>query len=420
MTASIPADTKKKMFSGRILDSIILILLVLGIFVMPIHMRSPIIDTRDNSYSFLNFPASLAVLLSFIRFRKLRNEDIVLMIVWILSSLTIFISDIKWSTAAITCVCNNLLPVFLVLYRMDEGSRSKTIRGFLVFFDLFVCLLLILAIVERTTDHSVIKAFVAGMAERGFNCKEMNSLINSGTDRFYNVWGHPLTNALLFTAFFILNDVYFTVTKQKHPIVSAAFFVVAMAGVLLCQGKMAIIVLGLYLIIANLKNWKLLLLCLLAAVALYFSGVMNSLIQRFQTGSLSTGRIPALTKYLKEWEYPLQFLVGYGTSAVYTLVYDLRAGFEFPLLMFSMDFGILFSFLTLFVTYFYVSWRLLKQKAWKIWFAYTLLYCQTGVYNAYALRNQDVCYIMNLFTLLILSCAEMNRPSSPKTLEPRS
>ena len=111
------------------------------------------------------------------------------------------------------------------------------------------------------------------------------------------------------------------------------------------------------------KKW--LLLCIPVLVALYFMGAFDAIIARFNEQSLTTGRAENLAEYFASGINPLRFFSGYGDGSILSSsspVNQVNDAFEFPVMMYSYYYGILFSLLHIGGAFAYVTWRLLRKR----------------------------------------------------------
>ena len=223
--------------------------------------------------------------------------------------------------------------------------------------------------------------------------------------RFFSFWGHPLTNALLFNCFLALNTAWYR--SRGKTVYALLYFPAALAGVLLSGSKTGIIICFLFLPVICWKHRKWLLLCVPVLAALYFAGAFNYIISRFANSRLTSGRLETLEEYFSglHSEYPFRLLAGYGPRvfAAGNPLNTVREGFEFPLLMFAAEYGIVFSVVLLAGSYGYITWRCLKKKQWTIWLCYTLVFAEINTYNGYSLSSQDICILCNFAAMIMLN-----------------
>lgn len=395
---------------GRVLDTVIILLFFLGMILTPIMVRAPLVYRAFRplgSLCYLNFPCTLALLLSFLRLKKWTAADLLFFAAWLLLLIPMCISNRELEyTRYILAMLQNLLPVYFVFYRMNSRSREKTIRLFMILFNSFIFILLAFAIEEKISNKAVIKMFRDWLVSQNLYAQDFVRFADEL--RFFSFWGHPLTNALLFNCFLGLNTAWYR--SRGKTIYALLYLPVAMAGVLLSGSKTGITVCFLFLIVICWKYKKWLLLSIPVIAVLYFAGAFNSIIARFTNTSLTTGRLEALEVYFGPMysQYPFQWLTGYGSNIAMSSsepLFAVRAGFEFPLLMAALDHGIIFAVVLMAGSYLYISWRCLKKRQWTIWLCFTLVFAEINTYNGYTLRNWDIytlCYFVAMLMLNML------------------
>lgn len=181
---------------------------------------------------------------------------------------------------------------------------------------------------------------------------------------------------------------------------------------------MALMVLAVYLVIANWENKRWLIVYAVIIVAFYASGAFNEVIHRFQHTSLTSGRVDAMKKYFADGIQPLHFLLGYGgnsTRIPHSYLYDIRAAFEFPPLMYALDYGIVFSFVMTGTYVVYATHRMLKNGKIISWMAIGLWYLQINTYYASSLNCHDAAWIMSIGVMIAVNCADQTERSSVLT-----
>jgi len=395
------------------LDCIIVLLFFFGVFLTPNHLRSAFLShyfPNMRKLSYLNFPCTMALLLTIFHLKKWEKTDLVFFAVWLFLYLPFSVSNSisyrQWNLGLnLTIICQSYLPVFFLFYRMNDSSKEKCLKLFFVLFDSFIVVLLGIGIIEQFADKVLLNTILKQLSSRNIEITEY--IRYSADSRFGFIWGHPLTNALLFNFFFLLNFAYFRHLQKRYPI--WVFYPIALAGVLLTSSKTGIVVCLLLLVVSCWKQKKWFLLSVPVLGTLYIFGAFNKIIYRFTHTSLTTGRFEALTRFFTSsasQEYPIRFFSGYGSQAIFASVYSLyeyKGGFEFPLLMFALDYGVLFSVLFVLGTYGYVTWTILKKRQWSVWLCYSLVFAEINTYNGYALRNQDILIFCCFFTMVLLN-----------------
>ena len=412
---ALMAASEGKTLSG-LSDTLVIVLFLAGFILFPIHFRGPLLSSSLGYLGYVNFICAAAVLLSFFRFRRWTKADLIAFSVWLLLYIPMLLSNREMDRPrAITAAVQTLMPLFIVLYRMNPKTREKTLGLFLLLFDIFILVLLIIAVEETIYGkHNILAWFRNWMKGMGLGTKELKSYI-SKKRRFGSLWGHSLTSALIFNSFFVLNVIYFRACRRKCPI--PLFFFPALLGTALAASKTGVTVCVVLFVIMSwkYKKWFLLVVPLLAL--LYFTGAFNSVIARFSKGTLTTGRLEKLVSYFSSGINPLQLFTGHGTMSVLSKsspVHQFRQGFEFPLMMFAYDYGILFSLLHVGGLYAYATWRFLSRREWVPWLCFSLVFAEMNTYNAYALRNQDVCFFFCFVTMLLLNMKQKKDPEIPE------
>ena len=389
---------------GSLPDNLIVLLFFAGFVLFPIHFRGPLLNGAVGYLGYINLPCTLAVLLSFWRFRNWTKADLFFFAAWLLLFVVArYSNQVLSRPRALVSAFQSVLPLFIVLYRMNQSTRKKALSLFLLLFDVFVIALLICGIEEKLFGkHNLLILFRDWMAGMGLNTGEYN--LYASDSRFSSIWGHPLTTAVIFNSFFALNGVYFRSYGRRFPV--PVFFIPSLIGVLLASSKTGITVCFLLFIVMAWKYKKWFLFIIPVLGLMYFTGAFNHIIRRFTKGSLTTGRLENLAAYFSSGLGPLRLLSGNGSGTIFSSsspAYPYRAGFEFPLLMFAHDYGILFSLLHVVGLFGYSTWRFLRRKEWFAWICFTLLFAEINTYNAYALRNQDVCFFFCFVAMVLLN-----------------
>ena len=398
--------------SDCLLDRTIVLLFFLGVILMPIHLRTPILSEQIR-FGFICYPCVLAGLMTLFRIQKWERADYIYAGIWILMLIPVFVSNHD-NNKMFPAFCMILLPLLFPLYRMDPETRKKTIGWFVLFFDVFIGFFLALGIVEQTNRHIVMQSLIEWLQGQGFTPSEL--VRYSRDSRFGSAWGHPLTSALLFNLFFAVNVVYDRSFGRKCPVL--VYFVIALAGVLLASSKTGLVICFLLLIASSWKYKKWILLSIPVLILMYYTGMFDGIIYRFQHTTLTTGRTETLALYLQSGVTPFKWFSGYGTASVFSSGSEakvFKAGLEFPELMFAYDYGIIFSLITMGGVFVYCTWRTLRKRSWLAWICYTLIFLEISSYNAYALRNQDVCILTNICVMVMLNSADaLSRDSGDK------
>ncbi len=385
-----------------------------GLVLLPAVIRYLVLKESLGEFAAINYPYVIGVgilLLAKALKRDYTRSDYAMLLIWALCTALMFYANYEqlpgksWS-----CFFNMLFPIVLLLCRFSEDTFLRFMKHFLIVFDVLMILYVILAVEEYFNLHAFLAAVYEIFPASNFaSFLERIQIVN----RFFSAWGHALYNAVYFTMFFILNDIYFHCRRKKYP--KILFFFLAFVGCSLCAAKTSLVVLLVYMLISCIMDWrenKWLLLGSAAAVLIaYVSGAMDSILLRFAVNSRSTpDRISDLVRYFHTGIYPLRWLKGYGARFVWKNINDLRSGFEFPLMTQALHFGILFSLLLLIGWYLYVSVRMLRRRQTLCWVGFTAMYIQISCFDGIARDTQDVFNWVCLFSMVMLNCAVSLRP----------
>ena len=386
------------------------VLFVLGIIVFPIHLRYSLLKDVMHQYGYINFFVLGATVILLLLKKQLSVLEKWMIFFWGIALISFFASNASITTGkSMAAFFNCLFPIALIVCRFREERASKIIKVILVCFNVFIVILLLNAIIEKVSGNAILSILVDVL-----KAQELRMYLEYPAPwRFFSLWGHALTNALLFNMFFILNDCYYRCVGKKYP--KLIYFLIALVGVLLCASKTAIVVLVLYFIASSYRNKWIMIGSATGAVVLFLAGGFDLLIERFQTTALTSGRMERLLAYLNSTVYPLGMKMGYGTGSVFSIdeMEFFKAGFEFPILMHAFDYGVLFAIICIGSIYVYVTYHMWKKKQYCIWIGYSLLYAEINVYNGICLRNQDIFVITCVFTMLILTCCEILKNEQP-------
>ena len=382
--------------------------IMLSLIFVTFQLRYSILSEQIGSYSQINYLFLIALfMLLCIKNRNCKETglELCMKVVWCICLWIVLLSNYKVKTAkTVLFVANCMLPVLLILVQLSQKQLQRIMKHFLCVFNVFIVLLLVMALVEKFSGNVILQT-----VNQLIPSKEYTSYLyymEVDVWRFYSLWGHALSNASLFNIFFVVNDLYHKVYEQKYP--KIVYFAVALLGVLLCSSKTAIIILFGYFLFSSWKNRKLMFGCTAVVIAFLLGGGFKIILQRFMNTSLTTGRFDTFGLYLQSGLKPIRFFCGYGTGTTYSkLMYNYRAGFEFPLLMEALDYGVLFAILWLVGLYIYVSYRILQQRQYMVWLGFSVIYAQYNTYNGLALSNQDNFTWLCVISVILINLASV-------------
>lgn len=378
-----------------------------GLFITPYLLRQQIITSFSNR-TFLwgiNFIALSALFLLVLQnlFCKKINIWYLFPAFSLIALLpTQFAHPISWGGIFLfACCC--IFPQYILFSDFSVPSKERCIRNFLVFFDCIIFLLFITALIDKTADRFIIKQLASF-----FTCDKGVSSFAYLDDiehkRFFSVLGHPLTNSFLFNAFYSLNMLY---NKYHKRLLSDYLCAgISLASLICCGGKTGITVGLIITILTFFKTWQFYAISAISVPILYFSGILDTLIYRFTKIPLTTGRVSSLKLLLADDRISFRLFQGYG-SLIGSKYKSAEFGFisiasEFPLIDFSLRYGLFFAFLLLLPPFIYMTIRLWKKKRYIDWFFWCLLYAEVNTYNGFS-SCLDVSFIFYFLSFILLN-----------------
>ena len=289
-----------------------------------------------------------------------------------------------------------IFSLYFIMLEFSPEIRSKILRYFTICFNILIVLLLIWACIDHLFDQPILK-WLSKYMTYNKNFSLFAYPVDTETNRFFSFFGHPLRNATLFNSFFVINVLY---NEYHKPIIpSWLCCILSYLALACCGSKTGLFVAVAITIITFYKNLKLLIPIIIALIVIAFSGLMDNLLTRLLSQSLTTGRISALKSLLADSEHPIRFFHGYGSVGIADCPF---AAFEFPFVMFSFEYGIAFALLILGTIFAYVAIHLLKQKNIRAFLLWLLLFGEVNTYPDIAF-DLDHSLIFCFLTMIIIN-----------------
>lgn len=318
---------------------------------------------------------------------------------------------ISWGVIFLFCCCC-ILPQYILYTSFSLHDKEHCIRNFLIFFDCIISILFITAFIDKIADRVIVKQLAAFLS-----CD--SGVVNfayfedSEHTRFFSLFGHPLTNAFLFNACYVLNILYNKHHKSLLP--NYVWTGISLISLVCCGGKTGITVGVVITVLTYFKKWKFYLLAAFSVFIAYFSGLLDNLIYRFMHTSLTSGRATGLQNVLLDEYISFSFLRGYGslmdTTYIDTPYWYVHVACEFPFVSHALRYGILFTLLLLLPPFIYITIRLWKQKRFIDWFFWCLLYAEINIYNGFS-SCLDVSFIFYFLTFILLNITAEDHKST--------
>ena len=295
-----------------------------------------------------------------------------------------------------------LAPVlfFLILLSaaLDDPDLVTALRTMLLTLVAATC---VIALIQWLT-HSVL------FYEEGFLTQYW---FNPETDRWMGTLDQPLALSLAICVAAPL------VAGLKHNLLQALLLLLMITGVLVTQSRVGLFVVGFSVVavvlFAKRRVWVKIVFLVVLSVATWFivqSPLVAGVAERLEddTGS-AEARARALEYFVAHWsDY---FIAGQGIGASYKVAVQggLQTSFENPLVMYSIDFGILFALLYFGVMVYLVLKHAPRHHFRGLTLAGLLAVVVPQTYSSLATRSAAAILIWTVFAMLVMAGDEVVR-----------
>ncbi len=259
-----------------------------------------------------------------------------------------------------------IYPIIILYLKIDDQSFARIFRMFLRCLDIAIGIMFIMLIIDLFTNNAAIKWF-ANAIDDSFLQICANSKL-----RHASIVGHYIPTAEMYCIFYIMHAIDMN-NKKTSSIKNMILMLISLVGVGFSGSKAAIFVLLISILVFNAKKIQYFVAGILTIILAYFSGVFDIVFLRLTNTELTTGRVDMLI-YLGE-RYDLFPAIGHGANSSYSLnsiINWASAAFEFPPLMFSYEYGVIFMVI-FYLAVFIVPLIILLKKKNYINFAFLLL-----------------------------------------------
>lgn len=295
------------------------------------------------------------------------------------------------------------IPLGLILISIESETFEKIFEFTLNILKIIIICITVIGILDYVFNINFNLIISKLMSQR------MQELIYnqqfSETYRLYSFMGHPLFNTELYLMFFTLSTIDYKYYKKRSlPI---WILIISLIGVLLTASKTGIILMGIAMVclFRNEKKISKIILIIGITIIVYKIGLFNSVIERFSSGSLTTGRAEKWIEVSQMGEFPIKFFTGYGngfTFVMNTYIDWASAAFEYPFRMFSLEFGVLITSLIYIFIMIIPSIVLIKRGQWMLMLIFLIVFLDVNTFNGLSL-NGDYMLIFCFFIFIILN-----------------
>lgn len=384
---------------------IIFSIMFFALYIFSYQIRGIIFSDKLKS---INFIALLTIFLLLLKMKDKINYYLLS----IISMLTVVMicsqlynqKDIIEIFLIFSCI---IAPLILITINLNRDNIKEIFLLNLKYFNFIVILLFIFAIVDKVTNDSIAK-FLADI----FNDSSFYSQVYSNNSlRYYSFMGHPLYNTQIFLTYYLLN--YMAIDKFNKKTNKFLVMVVSISGIAFTASKTGILLILSSMLIFNLfKKYKIsyYVIVIVMFTVLLNMGSFDNLIYRFSTGTITSGR-NEMWNILENYNlFPIKFLTGYGSgfNSIYNnYIPKASMAFEYPIRLFQLEYGVLFTILMYIVILLYPVITLIKRKEYKLLLGFLIIFIDVNTYNGIGL-GMDIMLMFAVYTCMILNLSRVN------------
>ncbi|MGF7069766.1 hypothetical protein JOD89_003889 [Priestia megaterium] len=300
-------------------------------------------------------------------------------------------------------IFNLVVPLFLLNcgYKMIDGIHL--FKGFLKFYNIWICTVVVLGLIDYISG-----GLINSWLTHNFYSASMADLANSEYNFVYRLstpWGTSLFNGFLVLTFLILNSIYHSIFNMNNTKLYLVY-VISLIGIILIGSKACLICSLLYIMVTRMREKnKILNLVIISAILLvmfnsdfFQENIWGRILGQYETGTLSSGRDYIFSFIASGYVELPSFFIGNGAGYSRVISTNLNAmhstatNFEYPVIMFSYDYGILATLLY----YIYMFWlplsKLLKFRNKILLISLVTLFVYLNTFNGLAELNYDFNY----------------------------
>ncbi|EHK2306071.1 hypothetical protein KCK38_001926 [Clostridium perfringens] len=298
-----------------------------------------------------------------------------------------------------------MFPSILLIINLSGEIFEKVFNIYLKFINIISIILITTAIFDKVTGYGIAR-FLANI----FNDRYFYDAVyyNNSIGRFYSFMGHPLYNAQIFLMFYIVN--FFAKKYFKTGLNMIVVSIITMLGVLFTASKTAFVLLLICLIFFRpIKNKFIYVIFIILAI--YFSinlGLFDPLIYRLKTQTLTSGRNEVWNIITQMNIFPIKWFSGYGSgfNNLYNNYVTLAsAAFEYPIRLFSLEYGRIFTIGLYTLICVYPILKILLRKNILILLGFAIIFLDVNTYNAIGLGSDNMLMFIT-FTYICINLSE--------------
>lgn len=288
---------------------------------------------------------------------------------------------------------------------MSKEDAIVIVKRFLKIFNVLVYFVFFLMMIDLVSHNSIL-TILGNISDDylEFALKAEEEVLRQSS-----LFGHQLGTKTIFLVFFSLNELFEKI-EQRNKWSRWINLIIALVAIVLTGSKSGFVIFAVLLIYfyLDLKKPISIIGVSLIVVAAYFGGMMDALLERFQTTDLTTGRVTGWNNIQDSLQKP-QLFFGEGQGLFTRLELtnkeqEVQAAFELPVLGYLYQFGFLFTFLLLFILFGRLLILFLGKNGRVFFIPYLMMILDMNGYNQ-LLFNPDfvgVVMMINLVYVLLL------------------
>jgi len=318
-------------------------------------------------------------------------------------------------------ICNLLIPLGLLSSKYDKLDGEKLYKNFLKFYNIWILSIVLLGIFDYMSSGRINLWLT-----QNFYPTSMKDLVNSEYNLIYRLstpWGTSLFNGFLILVYLIINSINYFVFKKKD-VYLYFMYIISIIGIILVGSKACLILAILYILITRLllnkkrKFLNLVIMFLLFVITFnlnfFQDNIWERMINQYETGTLSSGR-SYIFSFISSGEIPFpNFFTGQGAnysrvlSSDLSLRYSTATNFEYPVIMFSYDYGILATIIYYYLIFWIPLRKFLKANNYIIAVSIIVLFVYLNSFNGIADLNYDFNYKYVFLTIILYNLNNKN------------
>ncbi|RII33890.1 hypothetical protein D2A34_11925 [Clostridium chromiireducens] len=384
----------------------IFIILLTSLFIFSQELREGLLGNTFATINVLSlFSVSLLILNNFNELNKLKFTLFYVAIIIYIFTASLYEDSLF---TIIKCIIAFIFPLILIIQEVNNNSFENIFKLTILTLNTVIIIITIIGICEIIFGIKINNYISIFMSPRTQEQIIANSMSDEAK-RLYSFMGHPLFNTELYLMFLVLNILYNKYLQQrKSPV---WILVVPTIGLAFTGSKTGFVLLCVSVLLlfksSNIIN-KILLIMFGLIIALKI-GLFNTLIYRFTTGSLTSGRSEKWIEITSMNIFPIKFFTGYGNGFTFILnsyVDWASAAFEYPIRMFSLEMGIIMTIMIYLFIMVIPIIILMKRGHWDLLLSYLIVFADINTFNGIAILG-DKMMILSLFIFLILNLSKL-------------